>query len=99
MVFKGGSWVVGPPMIFFKSSQRHYTIDERAGLRDVDNDDWETVFSQYISDLSCPHADAGQSEILDWLLGCAIRLVYSEFIFNSGFCHNPSLQSPIIYQP
>ena len=33
---------------------RHYTIDDRAALRDVGSDDWEEVYSRYLRDLHCP---------------------------------------------
>ena len=55
---------------------RHYTIDGRAGLRSTDSDNWPAVFRQYLTDLECPHVEASRREVLDWLLGCAIKLEY-----------------------
>ena len=60
-------------------SARHYPIDERAGLRDSGSADWEKAYTTYLTDLCCPiRQEGGRSEVLDWLLGLAVRLEYGE---------------------
>eukprot|EP00455_Lapot_gusevi_P004193 TRINITY_DN11742_c0_g1_i1.p1 TRINITY_DN11742_c0_g1~~TRINITY_DN11742_c0_g1_i1.p1 ORF type:complete len:301 (-),score=58.53 TRINITY_DN11742_c0_g1_i1:96-998(-) len=62
---------------------RHYPVAQRAGLRNVDANDWNTTFSTYLQDLSFPKPFNGfsareLSSILDWLLGKAINLEYHD---------------------
>ena len=72
---------------------RHYTIDARVGLRNIGSNDWEEVYQKYLRDLTCPlvgragrerfstdilKMGSSKLEILDWLLGLAVRLEYGE---------------------
>lgn len=57
---------------------RHYTIDDRVKLRDVESESWPTIFHKYLLDLACPIMSGTPAEILDWLLGCAVRFEYGE---------------------
>eukprot|EP00090_Calanus_glacialis_P046066 TRINITY_DN8860_c0_g1_i1.p1 TRINITY_DN8860_c0_g1~~TRINITY_DN8860_c0_g1_i1.p1 ORF type:complete len:250 (+),score=83.32 TRINITY_DN8860_c0_g1_i1:65-814(+) len=57
---------------------RHYKIDERASLRDIESDVWPGALHKYLSDLACPIMSGSPGEILDWLLGCAVRFEYGE---------------------
>ena len=58
---------------------RHYPIDGRERLRDPRCEDWEKVYTTYLTDLTCPiRQDGSRSEVLDWLLGLAVRLEYGE---------------------
>ena len=58
---------------------RHYPIDGRERLRDPRCEDWEKVYTTYLTDLACPiRQDGSRSEVLDWLLGLAVRLEYGE---------------------
>jgi len=57
---------------------RHYKIDDRGSLRDIGSDSWPAAFHQYLSDLACPIMSGSTGEILDWLLGCAVRFEYAE---------------------
>ncbi|XP_054154173.1 RNA transcription, translation and transport factor protein-like [Oppia nitens] len=58
---------------------RHYKIEDRYRLRDIDGKDWDTMFERYLSDISCPN-DILKSKhlILDWILTLAIRLQYED---------------------
>jgi len=57
---------------------RHYKIDDRASLRDIGSETWPAAFHQYLTDLACPIMSCSTAEILDWLLGCAVRFEYAE---------------------
>jgi len=57
---------------------RHYKIDDRTSLRDVGSTSWPGSLHKYLSDLACPIMSGTPSEILDWLLGCAVRFEYGE---------------------
>ena len=57
---------------------RHYSIDDRASLRNTKDGDWTETYRKYLSDLACPIMSGSQQEILDWLLGCAVRFEYGE---------------------
>jgi len=57
---------------------RHYKIDERTNLRNVTSDSWPTYLHKYLTDLACPIMSGTPAEILDWLLGCAVRFEYGE---------------------
>ena len=77
---------------------RHYTIDGRETLRDSGSDDWEKAFTSYLTDLACPIRQEGsRAEVLDWLLGLAVRLEYGEKVetFNKFTKDYVSNQRPV----
>lgn len=58
---------------------RHYKIEERAGLRNVnDAVEWQKAFDKYKHDLGCPASLKTQIEILSWILGYAVKLEYGD---------------------
>ena len=60
-------------------SVRHYPIDGRGKLRATGSEDWEEAFATFLTDLACPVRQEGsRAEVLDWLLGLAVRLEYGE---------------------
>ena len=73
---------------------RHYPIDGRERLRATESEDWETAFATYLTDLACPLRQEGsRPEVLDWLLGLAVRLEYGEKVetfnkFNKDYVRN-----------
>lgn len=57
---------------------RHLKIEDRAGLRDTTGANWESVFQQYLSELSCPYLGGRKEVIVDWLLSYAVRLEHGD---------------------
>ncbi|CAG2102059.1 unnamed protein product [Medioppia subpectinata] len=57
---------------------RHYKIEDRAVLRDVDHKDWDTAFHQYLSDISCPFPSSELNLVLDWIITTAITFEYRD---------------------
>jgi len=58
---------------------RHYRIEDRTVLREVDDSaKWTETFNKYLTDVSCPHDQSNSTAVLDWLLGLAVRVNYSE---------------------
>jgi len=60
---------------------RYYTIEDRASLRNLDSNQWNVAFKQYLEQLGCPF-DSNNSDqknlLIDWLLGHAVRLEYAD---------------------
>lgn len=57
---------------------RHYKLEERAALRALDAPGWMQAFETYLQDLGCPHKSSDTKTVLDWLLGLAVHLEYSD---------------------
>uniref|UniRef100_A0A1B6E935 RNA transcription, translation and transport factor protein n=1 Tax=Clastoptera arizonana TaxID=38151 RepID=A0A1B6E935_9HEMI len=57
---------------------RHYKIEERKQLNNIDSSDWPKAFMKYCQDLECPIQSNKIFEQLEWLLGLAVRLEYSD---------------------
>ena len=62
---------------------RHYKIEDRAGLRTTDPADWVAAYHAYLADIGCPrdpkdNTAEGRLVLLDWLLGYAVSLEYSD---------------------
>lgn len=57
---------------------RHYKIEEREGLRNVDSDSWNEAYDSYQKDLVSPANDGTPNEKLNWLLSYAVRLEYAD---------------------
>lgn len=59
---------------------RHYKIEDRKALRDINSSDWPKTFKQYRDDLACPVLSEKPGEQLEWLLAFAVRLEYSDSV-------------------
>lgn len=57
---------------------RHYKIEERDGLRNIEKDGWKEAFNTYQRDLVSPVAEGTPNEQLNWLLSYAVRLEYAD---------------------
>ncbi|XP_078262829.1 RNA transcription, translation and transport factor protein [Rhinoraja longicauda] len=57
---------------------RHYKIEERGNLRNVQNNEWPKHFEKFLADVNCPFKAQERQENLDWLLGLAVRLEYAD---------------------
>lgn len=55
---------------------RHYPIEDRGPIRKISSPEWEEAFQNYLNAVACPCTD--REEILDWLLGLAVRLEYGD---------------------
>lgn len=56
---------------------RHYTIQDRASLRDIYKNEWEKSFEKYLLDLGCPITTSNLDK-LEWLISLAVKLEYSD---------------------
>jgi len=57
---------------------RHYTIDTRKPLRQIEDPGWPQVFLAYLAALSCPFPPSPPAPALDWLLSVAVQLEYAD---------------------
>jgi len=57
---------------------RHYKVEDRVGLRDIDSDGWSSCAQKYLTDLGCPYDITQTQSLIDWLLGFAVRLEYGD---------------------
>lgn len=57
---------------------RHYKIEDREGLRNIDSDFWKEAYNTYQKDLVSPAAEGTLNEQLNWLLSYAVRLEYAD---------------------
>ena len=57
---------------------RHYKIEDRESLRDLDSPNWNNAFEMYCKDLECPLPITSPNECLEWIAGLAIRLEYAD---------------------
>jgi len=57
---------------------RHFKIEERTELRDLDSHSWPKAFHSYLASLACPLLSGSPTEILDWLVGQAVKLEYGD---------------------
>ncbi|XP_078675740.1 RNA transcription, translation and transport factor protein-like isoform X2 [Branchiostoma floridae x Branchiostoma belcheri] len=64
---------------------RHYKIEDRANLRNIQSADWPTAFKQYLEELACPVNHGDKSAVMDWLLGYAVRLEYGDNASSADF--------------
>ncbi|XP_072941506.1 RNA transcription, translation and transport factor protein [Epargyreus clarus] len=70
---------------------RHYKIEEREGLRNIDGDKWTAAYAEYQKDLVSPVTDGTLNEQLNWLLSYAIRLEYAD---NAAKYNNVKVEQP-----
>lgn len=57
---------------------RHYKIEDRKNLRDIDSAEWPKIFRQYLDDLACPIQSDSSGEHLEWLLSFSVKLEYGD---------------------
>lgn len=57
---------------------RHYKIEDRVGLRNIQDGNWSTAALNYSNELGCPYSLDNKKVFLDWLLGYAVRLEYGD---------------------
>ncbi|CAF4895033.1 RNA transcription, translation and transport factor protein [Pieris napi] len=57
---------------------RHYKIEEREGLRNIDSGNWKEAYDIYQKDLVSPMVDGTLNEQLNWLLSYAVRLEFAD---------------------
>ncbi|XP_075700235.1 RNA transcription, translation and transport factor protein [Rhinoderma darwinii] len=57
---------------------RHYKIEDRGNLRNIQNDEWPKQYEKYLKDVTCPFNVEERQEAIDWLLGLAVRLEYGD---------------------
>lgn len=57
---------------------RHYKIEEREGLRDIESEKWSEAYNTYQRDLVSPVVEGSLHEQLNWLLSYAVRLEYAD---------------------
>uniref|UniRef100_A0A0V0G3U9 Putative carnitine deficiency associated protein n=1 Tax=Triatoma dimidiata TaxID=72491 RepID=A0A0V0G3U9_TRIDM len=57
---------------------RHYKIEDRDDLRNIDSKLWDSSFEKYCKDLECPIAFTEQKECLEWVVGLAVKLEYND---------------------
>lgn len=68
---------------------RHYTIDDRQGLRNIKNlQEWDKCYKKYLVDLNVP-AFKSRLEELAYLLNYAVRLEFMDDgkYFSFKCCH------------
>lgn len=65
-------------LVLFLEDQkiRHYKIEDRTGLRQVNSPEWSQVFRTYTNDLKCPKELLTELDQLKWLISYAIKLEY-----------------------
>lgn len=57
---------------------RHYKIEDRAGLRNLSSSDWPKTCETYLQELGSPYQLTEKQEVVDWILGYAVRLEYGD---------------------
>lgn len=57
---------------------RHFKIEDRTALRNIQDSNWEATAQNYTSELTCPYSLSDRPATLDWLLGYAVRLEYGD---------------------
>lgn len=68
---------------------RHYKIEDRAGLRNIDEESWKEAYDSYQKDLVSPASKGTLNEQLNWLLSYAVRLEYADngmYVIFTGYC-------------
>ncbi|XP_076816841.1 RNA transcription, translation and transport factor protein-like [Clavelina lepadiformis] len=55
---------------------RHYKIEDRAKLKNIQLETWSSVCNDYLKAICCPFTE--RLSLTDWLLGYAIRLEYGD---------------------
>ena len=56
---------------------RHYKVEDRQGLREIDSAKWPEIFDNYCKDVGCPVTTTVLDKV-EWLLGQAVRWEYED---------------------
>lgn len=56
---------------------RHYKIEDRSELRNIDSNNWPDIFNKYCDDVACP-INKEPLDQLEWLVGLAIKLEFED---------------------
>ncbi|KAK0079046.1 hypothetical protein PV325_003979 [Microctonus aethiopoides] len=56
---------------------RHYTIQDRINLREINANDWDKTFEKYLLDLGCPITTENLNK-LEWLINLAVKLEFED---------------------
>jgi len=69
-----------PNLILWLEDQkiRHYKIEDRAALRNIQDSNWATAAKNYLTELTCPYELSDKQAVIDWMLGYAVRLEYGD---------------------
>lgn len=56
---------------------RHYTIEGREQLRNINSPEWPKIFEKYCIDVKCP-ITKNEADQLEWFIGYAIWLEFGD---------------------
>ncbi|KAL7301530.1 hypothetical protein TKK_0005962 [Trichogramma kaykai] len=56
---------------------RHYKIDDRGAILDIESQQWPATYEKYLEDVGCPQFETPLDKV-EWLVGLAIRLEYED---------------------
>lgn len=56
---------------------RHYKIDDRKDLQNINSDQWAVTFEKYLGDVGCPLFPNTLDKV-EWLIGLAVRLEFED---------------------
>ncbi|GBP03262.1 RNA transcription, translation and transport factor protein [Eumeta japonica] len=75
---------------------RHYKIEDRENLRNIDSADWNIAYENYQKDLVSPVINGSLLEQLNWLLSYAVRLEYADNVekYKSAKVEQPKKAAP-----
>lgn len=57
---------------------RHYKIEDRSALRNIQDSNWNAAAQNYLKELTCPYGLDDKQAVVDWMLGYAVRLEYGD---------------------
>lgn len=56
---------------------RHYKIEDRKDIQNVQSDQWQKAYEKYLEDVGCPKLES-QLDQIEWLVGLAVRLEFED---------------------
>ncbi|XP_014205919.1 UPF0568 protein C14orf166 homolog [Copidosoma floridanum] len=56
---------------------RHYKIEDRTNLHNINSNQWQETYDKYLADLGCPSL-LSPLEKLEWLVALAVRLEFED---------------------
>ncbi|XP_058796781.1 RNA transcription, translation and transport factor protein [Phymastichus coffea] len=56
---------------------RHYKIEDRKDIQNIESDQWQKVYEKYLEDVGCPKFES-QLDQIEWLVGLAVRLEFED---------------------
>ncbi|CAB0031222.1 unnamed protein product [Trichogramma brassicae] len=63
---------------------RHYKIDDRGAILDIESQQWPATYEKYLEDVGCPQFETPLDKV-EWLVGLAIRLEYEDNLQSEDF--------------